>query len=58
MKSGPGSFNKNVRVLMGKVESTGRHKAILTLAQRLGVSYEEAQQYQAERIAQSREAKQ
>lgn len=57
LKNGPGSMRNNMEVLLGAVESNTRHKAILTLAKRKGISYEEAQQYQATRIAQSRLAK-
>ncbi len=54
LKNGPGSYNSNVNLLMGKVESAGRHKAILTLAKKMNVSYEDAQAYQAKKIAESR----
>lgn len=47
----------NMELLMGKVESSGRHKGILTLAKRHNLSYEDAQAYQAQRIAQARLSK-
>lgn len=57
LKDGPNTFDHNVGVLMAGVDSVKRHKAILTLAKRLGLSYEDAQAYQAQKIAQAREAK-
>lgn len=51
------SYSGNIQILLGPVESVKRHKAILTLAKRKGLTYEQAQQYQAQRIAESRAAK-
>lgn len=57
LKKGKGSFDHNVGVLSGEVVSPGRHKAILTIAKKYGISYEDAQQRQAQKIAQARELK-
>lgn len=54
---GPGSIRKNVIELMKGVESASRHKAILTIAKKYNISYEDAQFRQAQRIAQSQARK-
>lgn len=57
LKKGKGSFDHNVGVLSGEVVSPGRHKGILTLAAKMGISYDDAKAYQAQKIAQAREQK-
>lgn len=42
----------NVQTLMSSVDSNSRHKAIITIARKNNISYEEAQFKQALRISQ------
>lgn len=53
LKPGKKNMKANIQELMGKVESSARNKAILTIAKSRGISYEEAQMAQARRIAQA-----
>lgn len=57
LAKGAGSIRKNVKELMSGVESPARHKAILTIAKKNNISYEDAQYKQAIRIAQSQARK-
>jgi len=54
LKRGPGSMQHNMVLLSAPVESAARHKGILTLMEKHNLSYEDAQLYQAQRIAESR----
>ena len=50
---GKNSFNKNYNELTTQpILSPARHKAILTLAKKHNISFQQAKQYQAQRIAQ------
>jgi len=53
LKKGAGFIRQNVRELMKGVDTEKRHKAIVTLAQKHGITYEEAQYRQSLRIAES-----
>jgi hypothetical protein len=53
LKKGLKNANKNFAELMGGVESSSRHKAILTIAKRKRISYNQAKEYQANKIVQS-----
>jgi len=51
LAKGPKSINKNIKELMSGVKSEGRHKAIMTIAKKHNISYEDAQFRQAKKIA-------
>lgn len=53
LKQGAGFIRQNVRELMKDVESEKRHKAIMTLAKKHNISYEDAQYRQSLRIAEA-----
>lgn len=57
LKKGPGSVRQNVNTLMAPAVSQARKKAIITLARKHNLSIEDAQFYQAQRIAQSQARK-
>ncbi len=50
-------MRSNYNELMNNIESPGRRKGIETLARRKGISFEEAQHYQALKIVQSQAKK-
>lgn len=52
LKSGAGSIRYNINELMGKVQSPSRRKAITTLARKHNITRQEAQLFQAQKIAQ------
>jgi vacuolar-type H+-ATPase subunit F/Vma7 len=54
---GAQNMRSNIKELMSGVESQSRHKAILTIAKKNNISYEEAQMKQAIRIAQAQARK-
>ncbi len=51
LSKGPKSINKNINELMKGVESPARHKAIMTIAKKHNISYDDAMLRQAKRIA-------
>ena len=57
LAKGPSSVRQNVRELMNSVDSESRRKAILTIAKRNNISFQEAQYKQALRIAQAQAKK-
>lgn len=57
LAKGPNSIRRNVNELMKGVESSSRHKAIMTIAKKHNISYDDAMFQQAQRIAQSQARK-
>jgi hypothetical protein len=54
LKPGKKNFNKNYQELATMpILSPARHKAILTLAKKHNISFQQAKQYQAQRISET-----
>jgi esterase/lipase superfamily enzyme len=53
LKKGTGSMQANMTELMTNIDSASRRKAIMTIAKKNNISFEEAQYRQAQRISES-----